>query len=75
MLHACGLVGSNRRGCQPADVKRLAAISDDEFNALFLPLKKRGGVVRFADNSEELDEGAVKMVEEQWQNRRGARYT
>src|ERR1700710_754083 len=36
VLHACGLMGSeSRRGCQPADVKTLASISDEDFNALF----------------------------------------
>ena len=31
VLHACGLVGGQeRRGCQPADVKSFASISDDD---------------------------------------------
>src|ERR1700689_2463272 len=38
-LNACGLVGGEgRRGCQPADVKTFASISDADFNALFPPL-------------------------------------
>ncbi len=75
VLHACGLVGADaRRGCQPADVKSLAQISDDDFNALFTPLKSRGAVIMFDDGSEKLDEGAKKIIEDLWVDRRGARY-
>jgi outer membrane protein OmpA-like peptidoglycan-associated protein len=75
VLNACGLVGTEaRRGCQPADVKTLASISDDDFNALFTPLKSRGAVIMFDDGSEKLDDGARKAIEELWVDRRGARY-
>jgi outer membrane protein OmpA-like peptidoglycan-associated protein len=75
VLHACGLMGADsRRGCQPADVKSLAQISDDDFNALFTPLKDRGAVIMFDDGSEKLDEGAKKLIEDLWVDRRGARY-
>jgi outer membrane protein OmpA-like peptidoglycan-associated protein len=75
VLHACGLVGADaRRGCQPADVKTLAQISDDDFNALFTPLKNRGAVIMFDDGSEKLDDGAKKIIEDLWQGRGGARY-
>lgn len=75
VLHACGLVGADaRRGCQPADVKSLAQISDDDFNALFTPLKSRGAVVMFDDGQEKLDDAAKKMIEDLWVDRRGARY-
>ena len=74
VLHACGLLAQGRRGCQPADVKQLANISDEEFNALFTPLKDRGGVVMFDDGSEKLDDGAKKLIDEVWEDRRGARY-
>ncbi len=74
VLHACGLVSAQRRGCEPADVQRLAAISDEEFNALFDPLKHRGGVVMFDDGKEELDAEAKKLIDELWVERRGARY-
>src|SRR5262245_27503297 len=74
-LHACGLVGQDdRRGCQPADVKSLAQISDDDFNALFTPLKDRGAVIMFDDGAEKLDDEAKKVIEEKWVDRRGARY-
>lgn len=75
VLHACGLVGADsRRGCQPADVKSLAQISDDDFNALFTPLKDRGAIIMFDDGQEKLDDGAKKMIEDLWVDRRGARY-
>jgi outer membrane protein OmpA-like peptidoglycan-associated protein len=75
VLDACGLVGGEeRRGCQPADVKTFAEISDDDFVALFAPLADRGAIVMFNDNSDTLDDGAKKLIEEKWADRRGARY-
>lgn len=75
VLNACGLVGTeSRRGCQPTDVKNLASISDEDFNALFLPLSKRGSIVLFDEGSEKLDPGAKKLIEERWLDRKGARY-
>lgn len=75
VLNACGLVGQeSRRGCQPADVKTFASISDEDFVALFTPLEQRGGIVMFDDGSEKLDEGAKKLIMEKWEDRRGARY-
>lgn len=75
VLNACGLVGQeSRRGCQPADVKTIASIGDDDFNALFTPLSSRGAIILFDDASEKLDDGAKKMLAEKWEDRRGARY-
>jgi len=75
VLNACGLVGGEqRRGCQPADVKTFASISDADFNALFTPLKDRGAVILFDENSDALDDGAKKLLEERWADRKGARY-
>lgn len=75
VLNACGLVGAEaRRGCQPTDVKTFASISDDDFNALFTPLKTRGAVIMFDDGSEKLDEPGKKLIEDLWEDRRGARY-
>jgi outer membrane protein OmpA-like peptidoglycan-associated protein len=75
VLHACGLVGGEtRRGCQPADVKTFASITDEDFNALFSPLKDRGAVILFDEGSAELDPGAKKMLEDRWLDRKGARY-
>jgi outer membrane protein OmpA-like peptidoglycan-associated protein len=75
VIHACGLGGQGgRRGCQPADVKSLASISDDEFNALFTPLKERAAVVMFEDGSDALDQAGKDLIEERWLERKGARY-
>jgi outer membrane protein OmpA-like peptidoglycan-associated protein len=75
VLNSCGLVGSeSRRGCQPADVKTFASISDEDFNALFTPLKDRGAVILFDEGKDDLDEAGKKMLEERWQDRKGARY-
>lgn len=75
VIHACGLDGGDsRRGCQPADVKTLASINDDDFNNLFVPLKDRGGVIMFDDGSEKVDDEGKQMLEELWLDRKGARY-
>jgi outer membrane protein OmpA-like peptidoglycan-associated protein len=75
VLNACGLVGSEqRRGCQPADVKTFAQITDEDFNALFTPLKDRGAIIMFDEGKEELDAPAKKILEEKWLDRKGARY-
>src|SRR5262249_7359364 len=75
VLHSCGLAGEeSRRGCQPADVKTFASISDDDFNALFTPLKDRGAVIMFDEGHDELDDGAKKLLEDRWFARKGARY-
>jgi outer membrane protein OmpA-like peptidoglycan-associated protein len=77
VLHSCGLAAEGegaRRGCKPADVKTFASISDDDFNALFTPLKDRGGVIMFDEGRDELDDKAKKLLEERWYARKGARY-
>ncbi len=75
VLHSCGLAeGDSRRGCQPADVKTFASISDDDFNALFTPLKDRGAVVMFDEGEDKLDVKAQKLLEDKWFARKGARY-
>jgi outer membrane protein OmpA-like peptidoglycan-associated protein len=75
VLHSCGLAeGDSRRGCQPADVKTFASISDEDFNALFTPLKDRGAVVLFDEGEDKLDDKAKKLLEDKWFSRKGARY-
>src|SRR5690606_19607398 len=75
VLHSCGLAeGGARRGCKPADVKTFASISDEDFNELFTPLKERGAVVMFDVGKEDLDAAAKQLLEQQWFERRGARY-
>jgi outer membrane protein OmpA-like peptidoglycan-associated protein len=75
VLGACGLLqGGSRRACMPEDVKKLAQISDSDFNSLFAPLKDRGGVVLFDNGSKDLDDGAKALIDQLWPDRRGARY-
>jgi outer membrane protein OmpA-like peptidoglycan-associated protein len=75
VLHSCGLAeGEARRGCKPADVKTFASISGQDFNELFAPLRKRGAVILFDTGKEDLDEGAQKILDERWLDRKGARY-
>jgi len=75
VLHACGLEGgTSRRGCAPSDVKSFASISDEDFNALFTPLRDRGAVLLFDNASDELDAGSKALLEERWTDRKGARY-
>lgn len=74
VLTSCGLIGGGRRGCQPDEVRTVAQISDADFNALFRPLAKRGGVVLFDVGKEDLDEGAKALIERMWADRRGASY-
>jgi outer membrane protein OmpA-like peptidoglycan-associated protein len=76
VLHSCGLAegDSSRRGCQPADVKTFASISDADFNALFTPLKDRGAVILFDEGEDKLDDKGKKLLEDKWFARKGARY-
>jgi outer membrane protein OmpA-like peptidoglycan-associated protein len=75
VLHSCGLTGGEgRRGCRPADVKTFASISDEDFNALFAPLKNRGAVIMFDNGKEDLDAKAKQIMEQIWIERKGARY-
>jgi len=75
VLHSCGLAqDETRRGCKPADVKTFASISDSDFNELFTPLKDRGAVILFDEGMQDLDDGAKKLLDDKWFQRKGARY-
>ncbi len=74
VLTNCGLIGPGRRGCQPGELRNVAQISDEDFNALFQPLQKRGGIVLFEKGKEDLDESSLKLIEDLWSDRRGASY-
>ena len=74
VLTNCGLIGGGRRGCQPGELRSVAQISDEDFNALFKPLGKRGGIVLFDPNQEELDAGGKAMLDKMWADQRGATY-
>ena len=55
-------------------MKTFASISDDDFNELFTPLKDRGAVILYDEGMFELDDGAKKVLEDKWFQRKGARY-
>ena len=71
---ACGLIGASGRGCQPMQAKQIAQLSDEDFNALFLPLRQRARIIQFDANEVELDDNGQKVVEEAWGNQGGASF-
>ena len=75
VLKSCGLLESGSvRGCQPADAKTVATMSGSDFNALFRPMKHRGGIIQFDAESSDLDAKAEKLVDEVFADQRGASY-
>lgn len=75
VLKSCGLLASGEvRGCQPADAKQVATLAGGDFNALFLPMAERAGVVEFEQNSAVLDENAKHLVDKLFTDQRGASY-
>jgi len=75
---SCGLLGAESggelRGCQPAEAKTVATVSGDDFNALFLPMKDRGGIVEFERDSAELDDSDFTLIDAIFADQRGASY-
>lgn len=72
---ACGLIdGAGGRGCQPMQAKSVAALSGDEFNALFTPLEKRAHIIQFDASKAELDPDAAAAIEKAWSDQRGASF-
>jgi hypothetical protein len=74
VLTSCGLIGGEGRGCQPADAKAVASLGGGDFNALFLPLADRAGIVQFDNDSDELDARDKKLLDEIFTDQRGASY-
>jgi hypothetical protein len=72
---ACGLIeGGGGRGCQPMQAQKVAALSGDDFNALFKPLAKRAHIIQFDGSQVQLDDGARSQVEKAWSDQRGASF-
>ena len=72
---ACGLIeGAGGRGCQPMEAKKVAALSGDDFNALFKPLSKRAHIIQFDASKAELDPDAATAIEKAWSDQRGASF-
>ncbi len=75
VLASCGLIGaSGGRGCQPLEAKNVATMQGGDFNALFLPMQKRGGIVQFDTNSAVLDPQDQQLVDKVFADRGGASY-
>ncbi len=73
---ACGLIegGGGGRGCQPMEAKKVAALSGDDFNALFKPLSKRAHIIQFDSGKTDLDAEAATTIEKAWSDQRGASF-
>ena len=76
VLHSCGLLSGQgaARGCQPLEAKNVATMSGDDFNALFKPMRERGGIVQFDMESAELDDSDKNLIERVFSAQRGASY-
>jgi outer membrane protein OmpA-like peptidoglycan-associated protein len=73
VLMSCGLVGGNAaRGCQPVQAKNVATMSGHDFNALFQPMKDRGGIVMFDKDKAELAAEDLGLVDQVFADQRGA---
>lgn len=75
VLQSCGLLSSGEvRGCQPLEAKSVASVGGDDFNALFLPLADRAGIIQFDKESAELDAGDLALLDRVFSDQRGASY-
>jgi outer membrane protein OmpA-like peptidoglycan-associated protein len=75
VLQSCGLVTTGEtRGCQPLDAKKVATMSGEDFNALFLPLAKRAGIIEFDQSSSDLDQDDNRLLDRIFANQQGASY-
>jgi len=73
VLMSCGLVGGNAvRGCQPVQAKSVATLSGNDFNALFRPMKDRGGIVQFDKDKADLDPDDLALIDQVFADQRGA---
>ncbi|MCB9709059.1 MAG: hypothetical protein H6714_09755 [Myxococcales bacterium] len=75
VLQSCGLLSTGQvRGCQPLEAKNVATMSGDDFNALFLPMAPRAGIVQFDRDSAQLDAQDVALIDQVFSDQRGASY-
>lgn len=75
VLQSCGLLGrQSSRGCQPLQAKQLATVSGSDFNALFKPMRDRGGIVQFDAEQSELDDADEQLIDKVFAEQRGASY-
>ncbi|HJL17351.1 MAG TPA: hypothetical protein RMH99_16910 [Sandaracinaceae bacterium LLY-WYZ-13_1] len=75
VLLSCGLIGgAGGRGCQPVEARNVATMDDADFNALFVPMQERGGIVQYEQGSAELEEADEALIDRVFADRRGASY-
>jgi len=75
VLQSCGLLqAAGGRGCEPVDAKHIATLSGSDFNSLFVPMMKRGGIVQYEQASADLDPGDLELVDNVFADRAGASY-
>ncbi|HEY2736067.1 MAG TPA: hypothetical protein VGI70_18850 [Polyangiales bacterium] len=75
VLKSCGLLESGEvRGCQPTDAKQVATLAGGDFNALFMPMAKRAGVVEFEQNAATLDPTDQALIDKLFGDQQGASY-
>lgn len=76
VLQSCGLLASGEvRGCQPLEAKSaLGTVSGGDFNALFLPLADRAGIIQFDKDSEVLDPNDTALLDRIFSDQRGGSY-
>jgi outer membrane protein OmpA-like peptidoglycan-associated protein len=77
VLKSCGLLdaaGGTARGCQPLDAKQVATMDGKDFNALFIPMKERGGIIQFEQGKTDLSESAKTLLDKVFSEQRGASY-
>ncbi len=74
VLQSCGLLGGEGRGCRPLEAKSVAALSGDDFNALFLPLAERAGILQFDMAGSELDAADAALLDRIFADQKGASY-
>lgn len=73
VLQSCGLAaGASGRGCQPLEAKSVAALSGQDFNALFAPLTERAGILQFDKDSAELDPNDTQLLDKLFADQGGA---
>lgn len=75
VLQSCGLIQSGgARGCQPADARQVASLAGSDFNALFMPMANRAGVIQFDQDSAALDAADEALIDRTFTDQRGASY-
>ena len=75
VLTACGLIGGEGvRGCQPVQAKSVATMTGSDFNALFRPMKERGGIVEFEQGKTDLGPEDIQLIDKIFADQKGASY-